>query len=70
MKITYHIPDMHCSNCVMHLEALEDELPGITSVDASYHKQLMVVDFNPEIIDEDRLIEAIVEKGYTVEKSD
>jgi copper chaperone CopZ len=54
----------------MHLEALEDELPGITSVNASYHKQSMVIDFNPEIIDEDRLIEAIVAKGYTVEKVD
>ncbi len=70
MKITYHIPDMHCSNCVMHLEALEDELQGVTSVDASYHRQLMVIDFNPTIIDEDQLIEAIVEKGYTVEKRD
>ena len=70
MKITYRIPDMHCSNCVMHLEALEDELQGISSVDASYHKQLMIVDYNPAIISEDQLIEAIVEKGYTVEKSE
>lgn len=66
MKITYNIPDMHCSNCVMHLEALEDELQGVISVDASYHNQRMVVDFNPAIISEDQLIEAIVEKGYTI----
>lgn len=66
MKVTYSIPDMNCSNCVMHLEALEDELPGITSVNASYHKQQMIVDFNPDILLEVKLKEAIVEKGYTV----
>jgi hypothetical protein len=35
-------------------------------VDASYHNQRMVIDFNPAIISEDQLIEAIVEKGYTI----
>jgi copper chaperone CopZ len=52
----------------MHLEALEDELQGVISVDASYHNQRMVVDFNPAIISEDQLIEAIVEKGYTIQR--
>ena len=66
MKITYNIPDMHCGNCAMRLEALEDELQGITSVNASYHKQQMVVDFNPAIISEDLIKQAVVEKGYTV----
>jgi copper chaperone CopZ len=68
MKITYNIPDMHCSNCVMHLEALEDELQGIISVDASYHNQRMVVDFDLAIISANQLIEAIGEKGYTVQR--
>ena len=57
---------MHCSNCVMHLEDLEDELPGITSINASYHKQQMIVDFNPAILPEIKLKEAIAKKGYTV----
>lgn len=66
MKVTYNIPDIHCSNCVMHLEGLEDELPGITSVNASYHRQEMIVEFNPEIISEGQLIQAINDKGYSV----
>ncbi|MBA4420709.1 MAG: hypothetical protein C0391_06150 [Anaerolinea sp.] len=69
MKITYNIPDMHCGNCAMRLEALEDELQGVTSVNASYHKQQMVVDFNPAIISEEQVIRAIVEKGYSVSQS-
>lgn len=68
MKVSYKIPDMHCSNCVMRLDALEDELQGVNSVYSSYHKQQMVIDYNPSIINEERLIQAIVEKGYTVEK--
>ncbi len=66
MKITYTIPDMHCGNCAMRLEALEDELQGVTAVDASYHKQQMVVDFNPEIITESEIKAAIARKGYSV----
>jgi copper chaperone CopZ len=66
MKVTYHIPEMHCSNCVMHLEDLEDELPGITSVNASYHRQEMIVEFNPEIITEGQLVQVINDKGYSV----
>jgi len=69
MKVTYKIPDMHCANCAMHLEALEDELPGITTVDASYHKQQMVIDFDPSILTEERIIAAIQEIGYTVDRN-
>lgn len=66
MKVTYHIPDMHCSSCVMRLESMEDELPGITSVNASYHRQEMVVDFDPEIITQEQLLKAVIAKGYSV----
>jgi copper chaperone CopZ len=37
-------------------------------VDASYHNQRMVVDFDPAIISANQLIEAIGEKGYTVQR--
>ena len=39
--ITYAIPNMSCPACVMHLEALEDELDGVKAVRANYKKQRM-----------------------------
>ncbi len=62
----YTIPNMECSMCVMHLEAIEDELEGVKKVEASYPKQKMVVDFDETVVNENQIIAAIEEKGYVV----
>ncbi len=67
MKKTYTVPDMHCANCVMRLEALEDELPGIKCIDASYHRQHMLVEFDETQVSEAQIIEAARKKGYTLQ---
>jgi copper chaperone CopZ len=66
MKKTYKIPDMHCSNCSMRLESIEDELPGIKEINASYHKQQMVVEFDESKVSEAQIIAAVEKKGYHV----
>ena len=58
---------MHCSSCVMRLEGLEDTLPGIHKIEASYHRQTLQVEFDDSELSEDRLIEAIRKMGYTVD---
>jgi len=65
--MNYRIPDMHCSACVMKLEGLEDDLPGVKMVQASYHKQNVLVEFDDSMLDETAIREAIRELGYTVE---
>lgn len=65
MKKTYTVLDMHCANCVMRLESLEDELPGIKRINASYHKQQMVVEFDEKQVSEAQILEAAKKKGYT-----
>jgi copper chaperone CopZ len=67
IKKTFHIPDMYCSNCVMHLEALEDEIPGITFVQGSYKKQCLVVEYDEAKTNEAQIRDAIHELGYTAE---
>ena len=69
MRVTYQITNMHCSNCVMHLEALEDEIPGILLVKGSYLKQNLVVDFDERIINETQIRTAIQELGYIPQSS-
>jgi len=64
LKKTFNVPDMHCSNCSMKLESIEDELTGITEINASYHKQQMIVEFDESMVSEDQIIAAAKKKGY------
>jgi len=64
IKKTFNVPDMHCTNCSMKLESIEDDLPGIKEINASYHKQQMTVEFDETKVSEDQIIAAAKKKGY------
>ncbi len=68
MKKTFRVLDMHCPNCAMHLEGLEDELPGIRRIKASYKKQSMEVEFDETRVTTDQIIQAANEIGYHPEE--
>jgi copper chaperone len=63
-KITFHVPDMECPNCAMHLECLEDELPGVKRINASYRKQVMEVEFDEARLSIEQILAAANAKGY------
>ena len=67
MKSIFHVKNMHCSNCAMVLESLEDELPGIVSVSASYHKQQLEVEYDEKVLSVAAIIQASKQKGYDIE---
>ena len=64
MKISLRVPDMECSNCAMHLEGLEDELPGVKRINASYKKQTMEVEFDEKLVSLKQIIAAANAIGY------
>ena len=64
IKKTFHVPDMHCTNCSMKLESIEDELTGIKEINASYHKQQMIVEYDEAQISVEHIIAAAKKKGY------
>lgn len=64
IKKTFNVPDMHCTNCSMRLESIEDELAGIKEINASYHKQQMVVEYDETQVSEEQIIAAAKKKGY------
>lgn len=64
IKKTFSVPDMHCSNCSMKLESIEDDLPGVKEINASYHKQQMVVEFDEKQVSDEQIIAAAKKKGY------
>ena len=65
LKKTFHVSDMHCSNCAMKIESLEDDLPGVKSVSASYQKSLVVVEFDEMVLTIEDIIQAIKKQGYS-----
>ena len=64
IKKTYKVLDMHCANCSMRIESIEDDLPGVKQVSASYHKQQMVVEFDETRVSDEQIIAAVKKKGY------
>lgn len=66
LKRTYVIANMECANCAMILESLEDQLPGIEKIEASYHKGRMTVVFDERLVSEAEILTAVEKKGYRV----
>ncbi len=48
----------------MRLESIEDELPGISRIEASYHRQEMVVEYDESLVSVAQILQAVEQKGY------
>ena len=57
---------MHCPNCALTLEGLEDELNGIRRISASYRKQTLEVEYDENKVEVGEIIQAAGQKGYTL----
>jgi copper chaperone CopZ len=68
VKKTFRVEGMHCSNCPMIVESIEDDLPGIKNISASYQKGQMVVEFDETLVSEAEILSAVEKKGYHAEK--
>ena len=64
VKKTFRVDGMHCSNCPMEVEGIEDDLPGIKQVSASYQKGQMVVEFDGTKVSDAEIIAAVKKRGY------
>ena len=65
-KQVFRVLDMHCTNCVMTIEGLEDDLPGVKSVRASYQRGTVEVEYDEKRLTEAKIKDAIAALGYTV----
>jgi copper chaperone CopZ len=59
--------EMHCTACVMRLEGLEDDLPGIRSIRASYQKQQLEVDYDEARVTVALIKAAAAKMGYALQ---
>jgi copper chaperone CopZ len=64
LKKTFRVEGMHCTNCAMNIEGIEDDLPGIKQVSASYQKGVMVVEFDELKVSEAQILAEVGKRGY------
>lgn len=67
IKQTFRVTGMHCPNCAMSLESLEDDLPGVKQISASYKKAQMTVEYDEKQLDTASILAAVVQKGFQAE---
>ena len=65
-KITLTVNGMTCSSCEQHIESEVIKLSGISSVKASYSGKSATIEYNPEKVNEEKIVAAIKRTGYTV----
>ncbi len=63
----FRVDGMHCSGCPMEVESIEDDLPGIKKVTASYKKGQMVVEYDEAVVTEEQILAAVKQHGYSAQ---
>ena len=66
-KKSFRVGGMHCPNCAMHIESIEDTLPGIQRAEASYQKGVMIVEYDEKRVGEAEIKAAVEKLGYTID---
>ncbi len=66
VKAVFAIEGMECPSCAMRLEGMEDTLDGVRSVEASYLKGQMVVEYDEKKIGEPQIAVEVSRLGYRV----
>ena len=67
MKKTFSVLGMTCSACSSGIERNLSKLNGIKYVNVSLIEKTMTIEFNPEIIKEQTIIEVVEKLGYQVD---
>ncbi|PTA66763.1 heavy-metal-associated domain-containing protein [Deinococcus arcticus] len=63
-RIEFAVPDMSCTACVMTLEALEDDLPGVRRATADYRRQRLTVEYDRTQVTAGEIALAVQALGY------
>jgi copper chaperone CopZ len=63
-KIKLQISGMHCTACVMNIDGELEDTKGVKSASTNYAKQTSEVEFDPEFLTENKILEIIESLGY------
>jgi len=63
-KKKFKIKDMHCTSCSLIIDMDLEDLDGVEKSKTSYAKQATEVEFDPEKVSEQKILETIKKSGY------
>ncbi|MCI8548610.1 MAG: heavy-metal-associated domain-containing protein, partial [Bacilli bacterium] len=63
-KAKFDIQGMTCSSCSSHVEKAVKKLEGVQKVGVNLLSNNMIVEYNENIINNDKIIKAVVDAGY------
>ena len=58
---------MHCSSCAMNIDFDLEDLEGVTSAKTNYAKAETEVEFDPEKLQLEEVVEQIQKTGYSAD---
>lgn len=61
----FKITDMHCSSCALTIDMDLEDLDGVRGVKTSYAKGESEIEFDPQKVSEQKILETIKKSGYT-----
>ena len=64
VKAKFHVSGMHCSQCAMRIEGIEDTLAGVKRIEVGYRTGLMQVELDETKVREEQIFQAVEEMGY------
>ncbi len=65
VKKKLKIEGMHCSSCALNIDFDLEDAKGVKSAKTSYGAQVTEVEFDPEKISDQEILETIKKTGYT-----
>lgn len=63
--ITFQVSDMHCPSCPKIIKMDLEDNPGVIMVNSSLESKTVVVQYDPSLINVDKLMEIIKNSGYS-----
>lgn len=67
-KQTLHVQGMHCASCATNIENALEKTPGVERANVNFATEKATVTFDPEVIDELKLVGIVEKSGYKVIK--
>lgn len=64
-KIILKINGMHCTSCAMNIDGELEDTKGVKESNTNYAKQLTEIEFDPAMLNEEKLIEIVKGVGYS-----
>lgn len=62
--ITFAIVGMHCTSCALNIDFELEDLEGVTKSQTNYAKSKGIVEFDPDKITTQKIIQTVASLGY------